>query len=97
MPEKQFFVYLMASRKGGPIYIGVTSSLVKSVYEHKQGIIEGFTKRYNIKRLVCFEAHASAEAALMRETQMKTWKREWKVELIEASNKEWRDLYETIL
>ena len=97
MQEKAFFVYVMASRKGGALYVGVTSALVQRVYQHKQGLVDGFTKRYGIKCLVYFEAHADAESAIMRETQIKRWKRQWKVELIETSNKEWRDLYETIV
>ena len=97
MNEKQFCVYIMASRKGGALYIGVTSDLVKRVYEHRNKAIESFTKQYNIKRLIYFEMHDSAEAAILRETQMKAWKRKWKVELIEKENKDWNDLYETII
>lgn len=95
--EKLFFVYILASRKKGALYVGVTSDLPKRVHQHKEGWAEGHTKRYNIKQLVYFEPHSSAESAIHRETQIKRWKREWKVELIEASNKEWRDLYSIIL
>ncbi len=97
MHEKQFFVYIMASRKDGAIYVGVTSDLPKRAYQHKSSDIQGHTKKYNIKMLVYYEPHPTAESAIMRETQIKCWKREWKVELIEASNKEWHDLSETIL
>jgi len=94
---KQFYVYIMASRRDGALYIGVTSDLVKRVYEHKEGLIEGHTKKYNIKRLVYFEVHETAESAIVRETQMKTWQRGWKVELIEKENSDWLDLYENIV
>jgi len=92
-----YYTYIMASRKGGVLYIGVTSDLVKRVYEHKQGLVEGFTRRYNVKMLVYFEIYEDVNEAILREKRLKTWQRQWKVELIEASNKEWRDLYETIL
>lgn len=87
----------MASRKGGALYIGVTSHLIKRVYEHKEGFVEGHTKKYNIKQLVYYEMHETAETAIVRETQLKTWQRKWKIELIENSNPEWRDLYEDIV
>jgi len=92
-----YYTYIMASRKGGVLYIGVTSDLAKRVYEHKQGVVEGFTRRYNVKMLVYFEIYEDVNEAILREKRLKTWQRQWKVELIEASNKEWRDLYETIL
>jgi putative endonuclease len=95
--EKKFYVYIMASRRDGALYIGVTSHLVKRVYEHKEGVVEGHTKKYNIKNLVYFEVHDTAETAILRETQMKAWKRQWKVELIEKENPEWRDLYDEIV
>lgn len=91
-----YCTYIMASRKGGALYIGVTSDLVKRVWQHKQSV-EGFTARYNIKKLVYFELYDDVSEAILRETRLKTWKRQWKVELIESSNKEWRDLYETIV
>lgn len=93
---KQFCVYIMASRKDGATYVGVTSNLSKRAYEHKNSVVEGYTKKYNIRKLVYFELHDSAEAAITREKQMKAWQRKWKVELIEKNNPEWNDLYETL-
>jgi len=97
MMEKKFYVYIMASRKDGALYIGVTSDLTKRVYEHKEGLVKGHTKKYNIKQLVYFEIHDTAESAIHRETQMKAWKRHWKVELIEKENPRWQDLHEEII
>ena len=94
---KQPCVYILASAKNGTIYIGVTSNLIKRIYEHKNNIIEGFTKRYGVHLLVCFELFETMESAIMREKQLKEWKRSWKLELIEKNNPEWNDLYETIL
>lgn len=87
----------MASRKDGATYIGVTSNLAKRIYEYKHEIIKGHTSKYNIKKLVFFELHDSAESAITRETQIKTWKRAWKIELIEQENPHWDDLYNTII
>jgi putative endonuclease len=95
--EKKFYVYILASRRDGALYIGVTSNLVKRVYEHKDGVVPGHTKKYSIKQLVYFEIHDNAESAIVRETQMKAWKRKWKIELIEKENPGWLDLYETII
>lgn len=94
--DKQFFVYMMASGKNGTLYIGVTSDLVRRVYEHKEGLIEGFTKEYGVKNLVWYEAHENAESAFTREKQMKEWQREWKIKRIAEGNPEWRDLFEDV-
>jgi putative endonuclease len=91
--EKSPAVYLLASRRNGTLYIGVTSALCRRVTEHRQGLIPGFTRKYGVKLLVWFEAHPTMEEAIKREKQMKEWKRAWKIELIENSNPEWRDLY----
>jgi putative endonuclease len=91
------FVYLMASGRNGTLYLGVTSNLIQRVHQHKTGTFEGFTSRYDVKSLVWFEATPSIEAAIVREKQIKNWKREWKIALFEKSNPEWLDLYETIL
>ena len=91
------FVYLMASAKNGTLYIGVTSNLIQRVHQHKTGVFEGFTSRYAVHSLVWFDSTPSIEGAILREKQMKNWKREWKVALIEKANPEWQDLYETIL
>jgi putative endonuclease len=93
---KQFFVYIMASRRNGTLYIGVTWNLVQRVWNHKQGLPEGFTSKYSVKMLVYFELHETAESAITREKQLKKWERAWKMRLIEESNPEWRDLYSTI-
>ncbi len=95
--EKIFCIYILASRKDGALYIGVTSNLIKRIYEHKEGLVDGYTKKYNIKQLVYFETHENAEAAILRESQMKAWKRQWKIELIEKNNPDWKDLYETLI
>ena len=94
---KRFFVYIMASERNGTLYIGVTSDLVKRVWEHKEGPVEGFSKKYGTKTLVYYEEHASADAAITREKQMKKWYRKWKLELIEGMNPRWNDLYEEIV
>ncbi len=94
--EKRFWVYMMASKKNGTLYIGVTSDLIKRVYEHRNGLIEGFTKEYRIHNLVWYEEYGSAESAIVREKQMKEWKREWKINRIRDINPEWNDLYDVI-
>ena len=92
-----YWVYILASKPGGTLYIGVTNNLVRRVYEHREGLAESFTKRYGIKTLVFFESHETIAAALQREKNIKHWSREWKIDLIAASNPEWRDLYEEIV
>jgi putative endonuclease len=94
--EKRFYGYILASKPRGAIYIGVTNDLVRRAWEHRQGFVEGFTKRYWIKRLVYFEELTTAEAAIEREKRLKRWRRAWKDELIETRNPEWRDLYDDI-
>lgn len=93
---KQFCVYILASERNGTLYIGVTSNLVKRVWEHKEEVVKGFSKKYGTKMLVYYEQHESAEAAITREKQMKKWNRKWKLELIESINPDWNDLYEEI-
>ena len=90
------FVYIMASRRNGTIYIGVTSDLPKRVWQHREGVIEGFTKKYGCKMLVWFERHDDIEGAIRREKQMKEWKRSWKLREIEKMNPDWDDLFESI-
>ena len=90
-------VYILASKRNGTIYIGVTSSLAKRIWEHRSDLIEGFTKRYGIHYLVWYELHESMEDAIEREKRLKEWKRAWKIELIELSNPNWQDLYDTII
>ena len=91
-----FYVYIMASDRNGILYIGVTNDLMRRVYEHKQGTIEGFTKKYKVDKLVYYEVYPDPEYAIRREKQFKNWKREWKIALIEERNPEWNDLYEEI-
>ena len=87
----------MASKKNGILYVGVTGNLIKRTFEHKEGLVEGFTKKYWIKKLVYFEETNNIESAIKREKQIKKWKREWKVELIEKDNPEWKDLYSDLV
>ncbi|ADJ25490.1 Excinuclease ABC C subunit domain protein [Dehalogenimonas lykanthroporepellens BL-DC-9] len=93
----EYYVYLMASKPNGTLYIGVTNNLIRRVYEHKNDLADGFTKKYGIHTLVHFEQCNDILAAITREKQMKKWKRVWKIELIEQANPEWRDLYPEIL
>ena len=92
-----YFVYLMVSKKNGTLYAGVTRDLVRRVYEHKNDLVEGFTSRYAVHRLVWFDSTPSVEAAIEKEKQIKNWKREWKAALIEKSNPEWLDLSESLV
>ena len=94
---KQFYVYILANKPNGTLYTGVTSELIQRVWQHKNDMAEGFTKKYKVKTLVYYEVHESAESALTREKRIKRWRRAWKLRLIEDSNPEWKDLYEQIL
>ncbi|HEY9549298.1 MAG TPA: GIY-YIG nuclease family protein [Kiloniellaceae bacterium] len=91
-----YYVYVMASQRNGTLYVGVTNDLVRRVYEHRHGVVDGFTKRHAIKILVFFETHDSIEAAIQREKVLKRWNRKWKLALIEGGNPAWRDLWEDI-
>ncbi len=90
---RQYYVYIMASRKNGTLYIGVTNNIARRAFEHREGLIPGFTKRYDVKLLVHVEACDDISAAIQREKNLKKWPRAWKIALIEANNPEWRDLY----
>ena len=94
---KTYYVYIMASRKNGTLYLGVTSNLVRRVWQHKNDIHQGFTKKYSVHRLVWYEETQDIEAAILREKQMKKWRRQWKIELIEEKNPHWNDLYEDLI
>lgn len=87
------YVYILASKKNGTLYVGVTSNLVKRIYEHKTNVIEGFTQKYNVKNLVYYETTESITGAIEREKQLKKWNRMWKIRIIEEFNPTWRDLY----
>ena len=91
-----YWVYLLASKPGGTLYVGVTSDLVRRVYEHREGLADGFTKRYGVKTLVYYESHDTAVGAIQSERNIKGWTREWKVDLITGFNSTWRDLFEEI-
>jgi len=90
------YVYLMASRRNGTLYLGVTSDLIRRVYEHRNQLIDGFTKEHGCILLVWYDASDDIQAARQRELQMKKWKRAWKIDLIEQGNPQWKDLYETL-
>ena len=94
---KQSYVYILASKRNGTLYVGVTSDLIKRIYEHKQNLVEGFTNKYNVHELVYYEVHSDIEAAILREKKIKKWNRRWKLRLIEEMNPEWRDLYQEIV
>jgi putative endonuclease len=91
------WVYIMTNRPNGTLYTGVTSDLARRVWEHREGMAEGFTKRYGLKRLVYFEAHSKIQSAIQREHNMKHWPRTWKVRLILAANPRWDDLYDQLM
>ncbi|MAT57459.1 MAG: hypothetical protein CMF23_05755 [Ignavibacteriae bacterium] len=93
----QYFVYILASKPNGTLYIGVTNNLQRRVYEHKNGLIEGFTKKYNVNKLVYYEIHSEITEAIRREKNLKKWNRKWKIELIEKANSSWKDLYSDII
>jgi len=88
-----YFVYIMASERNGTLYIGMTNELAARAFQHREGLIDGFTKRYGVKMLVYYETYNDVEFAIQRETRLKKWKRRWKIELIEKFNPDWRDLY----
>ncbi|HEX7324175.1 MAG TPA: GIY-YIG nuclease family protein [Rhodanobacteraceae bacterium] len=90
-------VYILANRERGTLYIGVTSNLTKRIWEHKHDVVEGFTKKYRVHSLVWFEQHTTMPSAISREKALKEWKRAWKLEMIEAYNARWHDLYPTLL
>jgi putative endonuclease len=94
--ERSYWVYILASKLGGTVYIGVTNNLIRRMYEHRMGLAPGFTKQYRVHRLVYFEQHTDIEAAIRREKRLKRWNRAWKIRLIEELNPNWDDLYPQI-
>lgn len=94
--ERQFYVYILANKKNGTLYTGMTGDLIRRVWEHKTEAVEGFTKKYQVKTLVYFEVHQDHEEALKREKKLKKWLRQWKLNIIHQMNPEWKDLYETV-
>jgi len=97
MNTKYYYVYILASKRNGTLYIGVTSNLIKRIYEHKNNLVEGFTKRYQVHHLVYYEIYEDVREAILREKRMKKWNRRWKIELIEKMNPEWKNLYAEIV
>jgi len=91
--EKQPAVYIMASKRNGTLYVGVTSNLINRVWQHKNNVVPGFTQKYGVHTLVYYEIHATMEAAILREKQIKKWRRQWKINLIEDKNPQWLDLW----
>jgi putative endonuclease len=91
-----YFVYIIASRKDGAIYIGVSNDIVRRIFEHRNKLVPGFASKYNITRLVWFEMYDDPISAISREKELKKWKRSWKIQLIEAENPQWNDLYDSI-
>ena len=94
--QKHYWTYIMASARNGTLYIGITNDLSRRVWEHRDGVVEGFTKKYGVKMLVYFEIFEDVNAAIHQETLWKKWKRRWKIELIEKHNPEWRDLTDNL-
>ena len=92
-----YYVYILATKERGTLYVGVTNDLMRRVYEHKEGLAEGFSKRHGVKHLVYFETHESIDAAILQEKRLKRWRRDWKIELIERDNPHWVDLYKTLM
>jgi putative endonuclease len=91
-----YWVYILASRPGGTLYVGVTSDLIRRVFEHREGLVKGFSKKHGVKMLVYYEQHATAANAIQREKNIKHWPREWKIDLIVEMNPMWRDLWDEI-
>ena len=94
--EKQYYVYIMAKARNSTFYVGMTSDLIGRVWQHKHGVADGFTKKYEIKMLVYYEAHHDVNEAIRREKQIKKWNRPWKMRLVETTNRDWQDLYATL-
>ena len=97
MRDHNYYVYILASQRNGTLYTGITNDLARRIWEHKFGYTKGFTHKYRLKMLVWFEHHTDVNAAIAREKRIKRWRRPWKLELIEADNPEWHDLYETLV
>lgn len=94
--DKQFYVYIIASKRNGTLYTGLTSNLSQRIWQHKNEQVDGFSKKYGVKQLVYYEQHDAADSAITREKQIKKWKRAWKLKLIEKNNPLWNDLYDSI-
>ena len=95
--NRQPAVYILANKRNGTLYVGVTSDLIKRIWQHKNNVVKGFTERYSVHQLVWYELHDTMESAIRKEKMLKNWKRVWKLELIERSNPNWQDLYASII
>ena len=93
---KHYYVYILASKRRGPLYIGITNDLIRRIQEHKNGVVQGFTKKYGVSSLVYYQQCEDIESVILREKQLKAWHREWKIRLIEETNPLWKDLSETL-
>ena len=93
---KEFYTYILASERNGTLYVGVTSDLIKRIWEHKNNQVEGFTKKYSVHTLVYYEIHSTFENAVIREKKLKVWRRKWKLSLIEKENPHWKDLFPSL-
>ena len=94
---KSYYLYILASEKRGTLYIGVTNNILKRVFEHKNGLVDGFTKKYGVHKLVYYEKTSDIMSAILREKRMKKWNRKWKIDLIEKKNPNWNDLYDAFV
>lgn len=92
-----YYVYILASKRNGTLYIGITKNLIRRIYEHKKNVIDGFTKKYNVHRLVYYEQTNDVKSAIEREKKLKKWNRKWKLNLIEKKNPDWKDLYNELV
>jgi putative endonuclease len=97
MTEKQPCVYILASQRNGTLYVGVTSNIARRAWEHRSDVVDGFTQKHGVHRLVYVEVHDSMEQAILREKRIKRWRRAWKLDLIERANPQWRDLYDDLM
>jgi putative endonuclease len=94
--EKQFYVYILTNKPYGTLYVGVTSDLAQRIYQHREGLAEGFSKRHELDRLIWYEVHEDVTQAIAREKRIKKWHRDWKINLIQTTNPDWKDLYDSI-
>ena len=97
MNGKRYYVYILCNKRNGTLYTGITSDLIKRIWQHKNGAFEGFTKQYGLKRLVHFEQYVDVNEAILREKRIKKWNRQWKINLIEKNNPNWDDLYQKLV
>ncbi|WP_372684012.1 GIY-YIG nuclease family protein [Desulfosarcina sp.] len=97
MTDQKYYAYIICNKRNGTLYIGITSDLIKRTWQHKNGLVKGFSRQYGLKTLVYFEAYQNVEKAILREKRLKKWNREWKIKLIEKANPGWKDLYQRLI